>query len=240
MDWKKVKLNELVTKLGDGIHGTPKYSENVEYYFVNGNNIKNGQIIFNKKTKRVSQKEYLKHKKDLNSETMFVSINGSIGKVGFYNFEKIMLGKSICYFNVKEDLVNKRFLYYVINSNYFLRYAKSQATGSTIKNVSLKSMRNFPIPLPPLATQKKIAAILDAADAYRQKTKALIGKYEQLGQSLFLEMFGDPVVNPKGYELTTIRNIVSEVKYGTSSKASAKGKYPYLRMNNITYQGHMD
>ena len=56
------------------------------------------------------------------------------------------------------------------------------------------------MPLPPLEEQKKIAAILDAADEYRQKTKALIDKYDQLTQSLFLDMFGDPVTNPRvGY-----------------------------------------
>ena len=51
------------------------------------------------------------------------------------------------------------------------------------------------IPLPPIEQQKKIAAILDAADAYRQRTKALITKYDELTQSLFLDMFGDPVKN---------------------------------------------
>jgi restriction endonuclease S subunit len=60
-------------------------------------------------------------------------------------------------------------------------------------------LKELQIPLPPLDQQKKIAAILDAADAYRQKTKALIEKYDELTQSLFLDMFGDPVSNPKGW-----------------------------------------
>jgi len=53
-------------------------------------------------------------------------------------------------------------------------------------------------------------------------------------------MFGDPVTNPKGWEVGTIRDIVSEVKYGTSKKADTIGDYPILRMNNITYDGHWD
>ena len=70
-------------------------------------------------------------------------------------------------------------------------------------NISTKYLR-IKIPLPPLDQQKKIAAILDAADAYRQKTKALIEKYDELTQSLFLDMFGDPVSNPKGWEMVKL------------------------------------
>ena len=68
-------------------------------------------------------------------------------------------------------------------------------------------LEGFEFSLPPLDQQKKIAAILDAADAYRQKTKALIEKYDELTQSLFLDMFGDPVTNPKGWENKTIEHI---------------------------------
>ena len=76
----------------------------------------------------------------------------------------------------------------------------SLGTGSTFKAIRVGVLKELKIPLPPLETQKKIASILDAADAYRQKTKALIQKYDELTQSLFLEMFGDPVTNPKGWE----------------------------------------
>jgi type I restriction enzyme S subunit len=96
------------------------------------------------------------------------------------------------------------------------------------------------IPLPPLPTQQKIAAILDKADELRQYNKQLIEKYEALTQSLFLDMFGDPVKNEKGFKMVTIRDLSKEVKYGTSEKASEIGKHTYLRMNNITYSGYMD
>ena len=62
-DWIEVQLQDVVTKLGDGLHGTPKYSENGEYYFINGNNLENGQIVFKEQTKRVDHTQYLKYKK---------------------------------------------------------------------------------------------------------------------------------------------------------------------------------
>ena len=70
-----------------------------------------------------------------------------------------------------------------------------------------KQVGRFKINLPPLDQQKKIAAILDAADAYRQKTKALIEKYDELTQSLFLDMFGDPVTNPKGWDKISLNEL---------------------------------
>lgn len=83
---------------------------------------------------------------------------------------------------------------------------------SAYPSIRLEDINNLQIPLPPLEQQKKIAAILDAADAYRQKTKALIAKYDELTQSLFLDMFGDPVKNGKGWEFTEIENIARKDK----------------------------
>ena len=93
------------------------------------------------------------------------------------------------------------------------------------------------IPLPPLPEQRRIAAILDKADALRRKRQQAIRLTEEFLRSVFLDMFGDPVTNPKGWEIGTIRDLVSEVKYGTSQKAGIEGTFPILRMGNITYRG---
>ena len=78
-----------------------------------------------------------------------------IGDFAFYENEKIILGKSACYFNlIKNEM--KIYIYWLIKTKYFLDYANEEATGTTIKNVSLAAMRNFPIPLPPLAEQERI------------------------------------------------------------------------------------
>jgi len=158
--WKLVLLNDLVDKLGDGIHGTPVYDENGDYFFINGTNLRDKKIKILENTKRVNELEYLKHKKDLNASTMFVSINGTVGNVAYYNGEPVMLGKSVCYFNVKESEVSKTYLYYLIKNNYFTNYARGNSTGSTIRNLSLKAMRNFPIPLPPINIQNEFEILI--------------------------------------------------------------------------------
>lgn len=187
--WEFKVLNELVSKLGDGLHGTPKYSEDGEYYFVNGNNLDNGKITISENTKRVDYNEYEKHKKDLNENTMLVSINGTIGKIAFYNNEKIILGKSACYFNLIKGAVNDIFLFHIFKSDYFLRYSSSLSTGSTIQNVSLKTMREFPIPIPPLELQNQFAervAVIEEQKAIAQKS---IEKSEELFNSLLQKAF---------------------------------------------------
>jgi type I restriction enzyme S subunit len=173
--WEHKTIKELTSVLGDGLHGTPKYTDDGEYHFINGNNLTDGIIELKENTKRVSVEEYNKYKKNLTNRTVFVSINGTLGNVAFYNGEKIILGKSACYFNLKDN-VYKDFVKYVLSSPYFLQYAHKEATGATIKNVSLKTMREFIVPLPDLKTQQTIVQKLDALNS---ETKKLESKYQQ-------------------------------------------------------------
>jgi type I restriction enzyme S subunit len=80
--------------------------------------------------------------------------------------------------------------------------------------VNLRLLNNCLIPLPPISKQQKIANILDAADALRQNDKALIAKYDELTQALFLDMFGDPVSNPKGWEMKIMTNVCEKISVG--------------------------
>ena len=158
-NWVWCRLVSIVSLLGDGIHGTPVYKENTKYYFINGNNL-NDKIDIKNNTKTVSFEEYTKYKKDLNRNTILVSINGTLGNIAFYNDEKIILGKSACYFNLLGD-IEKEYIKLIIKSNYFTKYAEENATGSTIKNVSLKSMRDLLLPIPSIEEQKRIVEKLE-------------------------------------------------------------------------------
>jgi len=189
-DWKVVTLEEVTSKLGDGLHGTPKYDDNGEYYFINGNNIGNGKINITPNTKKVSHEEFLKHRKDLTDRTIFVSINGTLGNVGLYNNEKICLGKSACYFNVKEG-VSKEYIKYIMSSSIFQNYINIYATGTTIKNMGLKAMRSFSFNIPPLVTQKKIAHILSTLDEKIELNSKMNQTLESMAQALFKSWFVD-------------------------------------------------
>lgn len=195
-DWEEVQIKDIVSILGDGLHGTPCYSDNGDYYFINGNNLSNGLIVLNDKTQRIEQSEFEKYKKNLNDRTILVSINGTIGNVALYNGEKVILGKSACYFNVLPD-VDKLFVRYVVSSPLFVEYLESYATGTTIKNVSLKSMREFKFKLPPLSIQKSIAHILGSLDDKIELNRRMNQTLEQMAQALFKSWFVDfdPVID---------------------------------------------
>lgn len=190
--WKEKPLKDLTDVIGDGIHGTPIYTENGEYYFINGNNFSGVEIRIKPETKRVNHIEYDKYKVNLNDKTVFVSINGTLGKTAFYNNEKIILGKSACYLNLKENL-NKFYLRYFFCSKEFIDYANEKATGSTIKNLGLKAIRNLIIFVPPIPEQTEIVRIIDDLLAKEQQAKELaenaLAKIDLIKKSILARSF---------------------------------------------------
>lgn len=190
--WEEKPLKDLTDVIGDGIHGTPIYTENGEYYFINGNNFSGVEIRIKPETKRVNHIEYDKYKVNLNDKTVFVSINGTLGKTAFYNNEKIILGKSACYLNLKENL-NKFYLRYFFCSKEFIDYANEKATGSTIKNLGLKAIRNLIIFVPPIPEQTEIVRIIDDLLAKEQQAKELaenaLAKIELIKKSILAHAF---------------------------------------------------
>lgn len=110
----------------------------------------------------------------------------------------------------------------------------------TVKHLSVKAIRDIEIPLPPIAEQRRIAEVLDRAEALRAKRRAALAELDALTQSLFLDLFGDPATNPKGWPIRVIRDLLESASYGTSEKSGATGEFPVLRMNNISRTGEMD
>ena len=110
---------------------------------------------------------------------------------------------------VPKSNTDVNYLYYAIKR--IIPMLQDLGNGATFKELSKSTLAKVKIPLPPLETQKRIAEILDAADTLRQKTKTLIEKYDQLTQSLFLDMFGDPVNNSHGWDIEPIHNLIAPV-----------------------------
>ena len=163
---KNVELKRLgdVCKIGDGLHGTPEYDENGEVYFINGNNVKGGKIQFDNNTKKINDMEYQKLRLPFDNNTLFLSINGTIGNVAIYRNERIALGKSVAYFNIMTDKLNSKYLFYTLQSAKAQIYFKNSVTGGTIKNLGLKALRELQIQIPPLEEQERIVEILDRFD----------------------------------------------------------------------------
>ena len=187
-DWAHVTLKELTNMIGDGIHTTPKYVSNSDFYFINGNNLGDKKIIIYSDTKCVSKIEYEKHKEKLNEKSLLMSINGTIGNLSFYNNEKVILGKSACYMNIKTSIL-RSYVYYQLQTNNVMKFYDYEMTGSTIRNLSLKSIRNTPIPVPANEVEQKfIAEALSDTDNLILSIEKLIDKKEKIKQGAMQQL----------------------------------------------------
>lgn len=158
----------------------------------------------------------------------------------FWNRGKGFLNQHIFRVDVDERHVDKNYLRYAINSKLDLIIDQAHG-GVGLKHITKGKLEGVEIPLPSLPEQKRIASILDFADAIRRKRQQAIQLADDFLRAVFLNMFGDPVTNPKGFSIGTIRDLVDTANYGSSAKASeAAGEFPILRMGNITYSGAID
>lgn len=114
------------------------------------------------------------------------------------------------------------------------------AESTTVPSVRKTVLEKYEIEVPSLVEQEEIEKKLTLTQKIIEKRRQELSYLDEIIKARFVEMFGDPIQNPKGWEVVTIGDIVTEVRYGTSKPAVEGGKYPYLRMNNLTADGHLD
>ncbi len=233
-EWKEVMLTEITTRIGDGLHGTPNYDENGDYYFINGNNLLQGKIVIKPDTKKVNEEEYIKYSKPIDDRTILLGINGTIGNLAFYNNEKCVLGKSACYINLNDE-VDKQFIYYHFLSKDFQTYIIEIATGTTIPNVPLKGIREYSFELPELPEQKAIAEVLSSLDDKIDLLHRQNATLEKMAETLFRQWFlEDP--NPE-WEERPLGELVT-VKRGGSPRPIqdylSDSGYRWLKISDAT------
>lgn len=183
-EWDSERLENLTVSIGDGLHSTPVYCEQGDYCFINGNNIIDGKVSINEKTLRVTKEEAYKYNAALlKVDTILMSINGTIGNVALYNGENIMLGKSACYINPSSRIV-REYLFHILSSPRIQAYFQGEVTGTTIKNLSLRTIRGSKILLPSNEEQKKIARLFSLVDERIATQNKIIEKLESLIKGL--------------------------------------------------------
>lgn len=145
-----------------------------------------------------------------------------------------------CVIRPKPSQLDSRYIYHWVRSPAFVSEMISLATGASYPAVSDKIILGSRIPLPPLLEQRRIAAILDQADALRAKRREALAQLDHLTQAIFVEMFGDPVTNPKGWPLIPT-GLLSDVQGGlqvTSARSALPVEVPYLRVANV-HRGYL-
>lgn len=170
------------------------------------------------------------------SGTVILSSRAPIGKVAIAGCEMYCnqgFKNLIC-----SDRINNRYLYWFLKGN--TAYLNSLGRGATFKEISKKIVSDIEINVPEISQQLAAVDALERVSEIIRLRKNQLQKLDELIKARFVEMFGIYPANPKGWETGTIRDVVSDVRYGSSRPAVDGGKYPYLRMNNITYGGELD
>lgn len=172
--------------------------------------------------------------------TLLLSFKLSIGKRAFAGRDLFTNEAIAALFILDDQVVDPDYLYWALGSIDYDRLVDRAAKGKTLNK---KKLAVLPIPLPPIAEQKRIAEILDAADALRAKRREALAQLNLLLQSTFLEMFGDPVTNANGWETIAIADLTSTVTKGTTPTTYGMPfvptGVPFVRVQNLV-DGRVD
>ena len=187
-EWEEYELLDGTTKIGDGLHGTPKYIDNGGVFFINGNNLVSGKICISDETKQVSINEQSQDDKNLDTNTILMSINGTIGNLAYYQGEKVMLGKSVAYITLKK--FNKTYIYAYLQTPKICTHFYNNLTGSTIKNLGLKTIRETNLFIPEKEIeQSKIGSYFQELDKLINLHQRKYDKLVNLKKAVLEKMF---------------------------------------------------
>ncbi len=215
----KVKVGDI-TKIRTGKLDANASSEEGEYPF----------FTCSRDPLRISTYSY-------DCECVLVAGNGDLN-VKYYN------GKFDAYqrtYIIEDNSDGKLYMPYLyLFMERYVEELRRLAIGGVIKYIKLGNLTDALIELPNIEEQKSIVEIMFKSRHILDERRSELDKLDELIKARFVELFGDPIENPKGWDIATVGEVVTEVRYGTSSPAVDGGQYPYLRMNNLTYDGHID
>jgi type I restriction enzyme, S subunit len=150
--------------------------------------------------------------------TLIIGRKGSVGKVTYAKLGGWAIDTAFYTEFIQENEVDLRYFFYALKNTDLARWTIT----TSIPGLNRDDLYSTEIPLPPLEEQKRIAAIVDKADRIRRKRQEAIRLTEELGRSIFLDMFGDPVTNPKGWEIKKLRSVIQSIDAGWSANAEER------------------
>ena len=236
--WECKKLSDV----GTVVTGSTPSTKDADNYnscdvcFVKPSDIpKDGIGILSDTEFHISNKAYDKSRK-LPIGSVLTTCIGIVGKVGILKVEATC-NQQINAIIPNTNIVPSFLAYSILSKKQSL---EKTANAPVVPIINKKDFSNTTILVPPLLEQQHIVEELDLLSSIIEKKKAQLIELDNLAQSLFYEMFGDPITNEKGWQVNTLGKECTELKYGTSKPACENGKYKYLRMGNLTINGELD
>ncbi len=216
--WTYKKLEDVVIKIADGSHNPPQGVDFSSYPMLSSKNI--FFDYFNYDSPRYLSREAFEEENkrtDISEGDVLLTIVGTIGRTCCVQnpFIPFTLQRSVAVLKPNKECLISRFLMYALHS--LSDFWNSEAKGVAQKGVYLKQLATIPIPVPSLSEQQRIVSELDLLSSIIEKKKAQLKEYDKLAQSIFYDMFGDPVTNEKGWEVKKLEDVVSDdcsISYG--------------------------
>jgi type I restriction enzyme S subunit len=218
VSWPLVQLDSVAFfQEGPGIRNWQFRSDGIK--LINVKNIVKGQLITSNSDKHLDQEEVAEKYSHFLADAgdlVMASSGATWGKTAWIEEKHLPLCMNtsmIRFKSLDSNVLDIRYLRLFLDTNVFKYQMDNLITGSAQPNFGSSHLRQIKIPLPPLTEQKRIAAILDKADSLRRKNQQAIQLADKFLRAVFLDMFGDPVTNPKGWKVKTIEELVKPEKY---------------------------
>lgn len=244
---KLVSLSEVILKLESGSRPRAGVTHLPEVPSIGGEQINGDGGLRADKLRFITHSTFinLKSGKVKHGDVLIVKDGATTGKTAYYHgqlpFSEVALNEHVFRLEVDPTKSDSRFVYWFLRSDRGQEEVKKDFRGATVGGISRKFIDKVQIPLPPLGAQKRIAQILDAADALRQQRRQALAELDTFLQSTFFHLFGDPVTNPKGWDERVLGEL-STIQGGlqvTPKRKACEISLPYLRVANVM-RGHLD
>lgn len=216
--WEYKKLGEVCNILNGYAFKSSKYT-NSGTRIIRITNVQKGYVIDN--DPKYYSDDDIKNltQYSLREGDLVMSLTGNVGRVGMLQKSMLpaALNQRVACIRTKSDEISLNYLFHLFNSDVFERAAIRSARGIAQLNMSTEWLKEHTIPLPPKSTQLAIVSELDKIKELIRLKKEQLKDFDNLAQSIFYEMFGDPVENDKGWEVMKLKEIVSDdcsISYG--------------------------
>ncbi|WP_419673393.1 restriction endonuclease subunit S [Aliarcobacter butzleri] len=225
--WKVEELGNMNLDISDGNYSSlyPTQNEFIEkgIPFIRANNISKNTIIDEDMRFVSEDKHAILKKGQLKQNDLLFTNRGIIGQVGIVPDKYIgaNINAQIVRINSGNKFTNKYLMYCFLKQELKNQMTKLE-TGSTLKQLPIRQLKKLNIPIPPLEQQKKIVKVLDLTSNLIEKQKELLKKYDLFLKSKFIEMFGDPILNPMGWEVKKLKDLSTLIMSGNTPKGGSE------------------
>ncbi|MBD2034550.1 restriction endonuclease subunit S [Leptolyngbya sp. FACHB-321] len=249
--WTEISLETAPLKIIDGDRGT-NYPKQTDFFdsgyclFLNTGNVTSSGFNFSNCNFISQEKDAALRKGRLQKYDVVLTTRGTVGNTAWVNeavpYPVMRINSGMVILRPDTEKILPDYIYFFFRSPKFQDQVNALRSGSAQPQLPIQVLKNIKLPLPPIAEQRRIAEILDRADAVRRKRQEAIALTEELLRSAFLEMFGDPVANSKGWkvcQLDQFSDIQSGIAKGKKIDPSKAISVPYMRVANVQ-DGYLD